>query len=657
MKRKEESIGVGMSQGDCLSLIFLVSVLCLPNLLSAQSPLSKIVGTVTDQGGGVVVGATVMAKEENTGYTRAATTDDKGYYEIDKLPHGAYTVEATISGFKTFRHRQLILEARQNMRIDIVLQVGAVSESIQVEGETPVIATETGQITTGHFNRKAVENNYLGQIATLYIANGALLSPSFQEYNVVGTTSAQNKASVDGTELYNTYINVDTIQEVKIIPSGTTAEFTNPMIMDFVTQGGTNAFHGKLLFQLGNPALNALGPNTNRRGPGWPTNRDQLWAVSGPVLIPKLYNGKEKTFFYVDRESVSTTTYRVGAQPLTIAPEAMRTGDFSFLPPATFKEGALINPFTGTPFLNNRIPTNMISPVSDNVQELLPATNYPTNNPTFDGPNYVPDPTTPGGVSSSSNLTLKFDHQLTTKDRIGYAANWRDSQSSSDQSQINFFWEKYLDPSNSNRVYWTRVLTPNLLNEFRLGVIQQDQYRTNPDPNSPFPTIFSDQYGGSGLEFMKAMGFTWLPKLDADDALSPVLPLINVGGQNWQTGANIGYVTGVAFRQGDNFRTVNWHITDNLSWVRGRHSFKMGGEIRPAYNPSRRWGPNTAGRFDFTGRFTGHPYADFLLGLPDNSARGEITPRPHLYQKYGGVFFQDSLEGLTPVYPGAGSPV
>jgi len=285
------------------------------------------------------------------------------------------------------------------------MSLGDVTQLVEVVGEAPVVSTDTGQITSGQVNRKVLNNNYLPQISNLYVATASVLSPSFQEYQAVGSTAAQNKTTVDGVEMNNFFLNVDTLQEVKVLTSGNSAEYASPAVMDFVTQSGTNSLHGRFLMQLANPAMNALGPNARRRGPGWPTSRDQLWSVSGPVRIPKLYNGKDRTFFYIDRYWQNNTTFSQGASPITIAPEAMRLGDFSFLPSGTYRAGALLDPSTGMPFPNNRIPANMISPLSANLQKLVPSTNYPTQNSTNDGPNYVRDLSSPNSIAGQTSLT------------------------------------------------------------------------------------------------------------------------------------------------------------------------------------------------------------------------------------------------------------
>lgn len=612
------------------SLILIGTLFCT-SLTWAQSPLSKIVGTVTDSSGSSVVGAKATAQNEGTGFAASAVTDVRGYYELDKMPDGTYTVTIELAGFRTHRQAKIALETRQTLRIDVALTVGDLSQQVEITGQAPVVTTDSGQVNSGHFNRKAINNNYLPQISNVYVATAGALSPSFQGFQGVGTTAAQNKTTVDGVEMNNFFLNVETLQEVKVLTSGNTAEYATPMVMDFATQSGTNSIHAKFLMQLGNPAMNALGPNNRVRGAGYPTNRDQLWSVSGPVRIPGIYNGKDKTFFYVDRYWLNQVTYAQGGSPTTIAPERMRTGDFSFLPAGRFRTGTLVDPSSGMPFPGNRIPASSISGVSANFLKLLPATNFPSQDSANDGPNFVRDLGVPTGSSTGSNLSVKIDHQLTSKDRIGWASTWRRSYSTSDRSGYNFWWLGNNWPSNSQRVYWTRVIRPNMVNEFRAGIERKDEFEAT-DPNTPFPSGFSSQYKGNGLAFMRALGFAWLPSLDPTTSAS--LPVVNIPG--FSTGFDFGFTGGY------DYRVDTRNITDNLSWVKGAHSIKMGGDLRPAYNQTIKWGQATAGRFDFTGRFSGHPYGDFLLGAPDNAARAGVTPRPYREQIWGGVYFQDN---------------
>src|SRR5206468_10901420 len=211
-----------------------------------------------------------------------------------------------------------------------------------------------------------------------------------------------------------------------------------------------------------------------------------------------------------------------------------------------------------------------ISALAANIQKFLPSTNYPLQNPTNDGPNYVRDLSKPNSIASGSIFSLKVDHQLTKKDRIGWASIWRRADSTSDRSQINFRWEKNRWPSNSQRFYWTRIVKANIINEFRAGIERKDEWE-GADPSTPVATVFADQFKGNGVEFMKAVGFAWIPGLDPTTSSS--LPLINIGGQNWQTGSAIGYQNGFNFRGGYDFRIDTRHFSDNLTWIHGPHSF------------------------------------------------------------------------------------
>jgi hypothetical protein len=127
-----------------------------------------------------------------------------------------------------------------------------------------------------------------------------------------------------------------------------------------------------------------------------------------------------------------------------------------------------------------------------------------------------------------------------------------------------------IQPSNAQRVYWTHIFSPSVINEFRTGMERIHDFQTA-DSNTPFSTTYAGQFKGNGLDFMRAMGFSWLPSVDPTVATS--LPLINIGGQNWQTGTNFGYQTGFNFRGGYDYRVETHHYTDAFSWIRGAHSF------------------------------------------------------------------------------------
>jgi hypothetical protein len=133
-------------------------------------------------------------------------TDETGYYEVDKLPDGPYTVRVSLPGFKQYEQKEIILETRQTMRIDVSLEIGDLTQHVEVSGEAPVVSTDTGMISRGQGNRKLIDNNYLPTITNLYVAYGSYLSPSIQQYEMVGTTAAQNITTVEGVDTHGTGI-------------------------------------------------------------------------------------------------------------------------------------------------------------------------------------------------------------------------------------------------------------------------------------------------------------------------------------------------------------------------------------------------------------------------------------------------------------------
>ncbi len=337
--------------------------------LYAQSTQSSILGTVTDSSGAPMANAAVTIRNEGTNFVREFKTDDAGDYRVSGLEAGFYEVKIAITGFKTYSQTRIDLASAQAKRVDAKLEVGDIASTVTVEGGTSQVETETVTLS----NLKTARD--FGQLPLSVFGRGwaniTNVTAGVQSTNgieVNGARDTANNFTADGISV-NDMINsrntangfsgdIETFQEIKILTANSSAEYAQVAQFAAVSKAGGNAPHGTLYW--GNFNSKFSSRSWADRVPVSFTNHN-MFAINGggPVVIPKLYDGRDKTFFFV---SYSGARYRVGNRQFTIVPTpAMRSGDFSALLPTI----QLVDPLNGgAAFPGNRIPANRISPVA-----------------------------------------------------------------------------------------------------------------------------------------------------------------------------------------------------------------------------------------------------------------------------------------------------
>jgi hypothetical protein len=319
----------------------LSAFLLFPSAGFGQTVLATVTGTITDQGGAVVPNAPVSVKNVETGQDYTAASSDAGNYTVPRLPIGDYNLTVAVAGFKTYEHSKFHLSADQNMREDIALQVGQSTESVTVSADSSLLQTESGEL---------VHNVTLSQLDNLpllsvgatndglrdYFAASRLL-PGIQ-YSDSGANAAVVSAVVNGTPANTLQTRLDgatqpsteAIQEVAILTSNFAPEFgtAGGAVVNMVTKSGTNGFHGSGYDYLVNEALNASQPYTGIKNKV--RQNDYGVTFGGPVWIPKIHNGRNKTFFFFSFEQFRQTLINA-TLPDTVPIAAFRQGDFSSL--------------------------------------------------------------------------------------------------------------------------------------------------------------------------------------------------------------------------------------------------------------------------------------------------------------------------------------
>lgn len=590
--------------------------------LSAQSTYGAVVGTVKDSSGAVVpnAGVTLTNTDENT--TRNTKTNSNGDYEFLNISPAHYEVSVSASGFQRFEATGLLLVARQTLRVDAALQVGRTTETVAVNASGEgVIATDTQVIQETFDPQKLLNlpanvraNGNTSPYKLIQVLPG-VQSDDDGNFSIQGGIQSQTQYSLDGisvtdvtgnSPLTNAFPSSESVAEIKVQGVGNQAEYGQVGDVTTISKSGTNEFHGGLFWYTQNAAMNAInyGEVTKPRL----VANDFGVTGGGPVLVPHLYNGKDRTFFYGTYEGFrypkSSTVQN------TLPTQAMRDGGFA-------AEGvAIIDPTTGAPFPNDTIPTSRFNPVAQKILSLYPVPNA-GNTGAVHAANYIVNRDT---SYHSDQYDVRIDHYLTSKQSIFGRWTWKNINSVSTND--------LLIPSSSHPDNYRLLvlahnysIRPNLLNEARFGFTRNDSGSSN----SFDGTSFSDSLGLQGLIGLPAF-FNGLPEINISNL----------------TGLTADRLEGIT--HGRTYQAV-----DNVTWVLGRHTLKFGFDYRhiEAIDPLGFIGGDNYGNFSFNGQFTGAPFGDFLLGLPNQTQFDNVQMDNDGRSSHYNAYVQDSFR-VTP---------
>ncbi|MFB3825430.1 MAG: carboxypeptidase regulatory-like domain-containing protein [Bryobacteraceae bacterium] len=592
----------------------IISTFVFGAALYGQLTLSTIRGTATDPTGAVVGDVLITVTNLETNARREVRTGASGDYEIPDLQRGTYRLNATREGFKTFVADNVILEGNQVRRIDVSLEIGSVGTEVVVKANAAVIQTDTAKVQADIDTAKHLDTPWVGGMATLdpslFITSAPLVSQQSGAWYAqwAGQSRSQVQEGQDGhtnDQDVNQINDIMDAQEVTVVTVNNTAEFARVGFMNMTTKAGTNEFHGRAAYFNLNSALAARQFFEDTKG------RQLIHTISvaaaGPVI-------KNKTFFYASANilKIPSKSFFLRSVPTNL----MRSGDFSQLLPRI----VITDPLSGQPFPRNVIPQNRISAVSQAVnQNYLPAPNRgvegaQSNNYAFTFPY-------PQDYTLRKDFTQRIDHQVSSKNRI--------------MGRLIENWGLYVLPTNFPSFSWTRVrfnvhavfedthiFSPNLVNTARVG-LYKEKY-TDGDPLygvTPF----------KGDEAVKKIG---LQGVNPKGYSAEGFPRMNI------TGYPEMYTQPGGVRQNDH----DWGYADTLTWNKGRHVIKMGGEYKPQSRFSGQIPEGTYGVFAFNGSFSGYGYADFLLGIPFTSTRLDPLTNRTLRDSELGLFITDSFK-------------
>jgi hypothetical protein len=549
-----------------------------------------------------MAGVSVTAVNADTNDTYKAVTNSEGNYTIEFLKIGKYSVTATQPGFQTLTKTGITVDYNQTVRTDFTLAVGQVTERVVVTGSTPPISTDEASIREVISEKAVVELPLNGRdpLQLAAIAPGVLPGqksangvPPGEDFIGAGTREIQNSISLDGISIVNNLITTtpfhpspDAIGEFEVQTGTYSAQYGAYMgaHLNLITKSGTNELHGALWEFLRNDKLDAKNFFQSPTSPKAPLRQNQFgFVVSGPVFIPKIYNGRNRTFFMADYEGLRLVRQLTSLD--NVLTPLMRQGNFS-------EYKTQLSPVNGTSFPGNIIPTSLLSPQALKLLQYMPLPNLPgiVNNYEATYPN-----------NDRFNQTIdRLDQNIGDKSRLYFRYALNNEQFLT--GATGPFNATYIPVTTRNWVFgYTQTITPNMVNDFRVGRQHLETNALNYFYVNNLKTAGSD---------LGIPGFT-------GDATynNPGIPTIT----------NTGFMSlGNASTNWFQFDTT-WQGTDSFTYTHGAHTLIAGAELRKLIT-SRSAVNSADGTFTFTNNYTGYALANFMLGL----AQSVTTPGPEI---------------------------
>src|SRR5882672_9703113 len=651
-------------------MLLLLFLLGTP-LAIAQKDTGAIVGTVHDPSGAVVVGAKVSVTDFEHGQTFATTTSSSGEYVASPLRIGRYTVTVEHPGFKTAVSNVVEINVQDRAAVNITLQVGSAMDRIEVEATTPLIQTETselGQIVDSkRVSTLPLNGRNFAQLALLS-AGTAPSEPGARDeggygFSSNGARSLQNNFLLDGVDNNSNLPDllnetnfviqppIDALEEFKVQTNAYSAEFGrgNGAIVNAVIKSGKNQLHGSLWEFLRNEKLDSRNYFDDRSASTPPYKRNQFGGtLGGPVIIPGVYNGKDRTFFFFDYEGLRVR--QAQTQTALVPDSHWLQGDFTNNPdgstlldygtpvstlaldgmsmvPALDCNGVqtyagemfdtrqtgtstlYATKLCGVPFGYNGSgqPVNVIPLTKQDPLALRLAALYPAAGANKNGNNFLANPVL---AESRTNFDTRVDERFSDADSVFFRFSYEDQPSTIPGTfggiadGGGFFSGVEENSYRSFATSWTRIFKPTLINEFRLGYNRINSQRAQLNANLDISGDPQYNVNFPGVPFSAGIG--GLPQLTFSDV------------------ATLGSPTYLPSKELQNSYT----LSENLTWVRGHHAFKYGTEIRreefTIFQPA-----SPRGNLDFNNTFTDNPavpgtggsgFASFFVGLTDGGS-------------------------------------
>jgi hypothetical protein len=606
--------------------LLLLAALASP--VFGQSVTATVTGKVADNSGGAMAGASVVATNQETGVQYPTQSNEAGVYTITGLPLGRYVVRAELTGFKSIATNPFVVESGQTARINLKLEIGAVSEVVEVMGVSPILQTENavvGEVISGTtVTALPLNGRNFAQLALLIPGVQTHAPDTFTSVKtsavsgrpyVNGQREQSNNFMLDGIDqneavdnLIAYYPSPDAIAEMRVETNNYSAEFGNVAggVVAAITKSGTNELHGSAFEFVRDDTFDANSWSNNRSGAEKGNFQQHIFGgtLGGPLRTNKLFFFLNYQGTRVDRPVAFGQT---DARPGTVALEAWRRGDFSSV------GTPIVDPLTGQPFPGNQIPASRFSSAARAL--LADQANYPLpNRPGLSG-NLVSDQ---ASQTRNHQGDVKIDANLSASDNLSLRGSVGRYETLTTKTAFS------LVPGGGNAsdaeslaVNWSHMFSGTTVNELRVGY-SHVTIDDNPGSNDFGVGNYNAALGIPGGQVI------------------PGLSSITFGN------AGIDAIGNAAIRHFTDNRT--FQLSEKLSLSRGRHFLSVGGQILH-YRMGQNYASNSGllGTFAFNQNFTGHGFADFLLGLVGQKTIGRSGPWEQR-QNRAGVFVQDDFK-------------
>jgi len=600
----------------------LALVLGLGSNAFAQTGAASITGLLVDQSGAAAPGVTVTATNQATNVPYTAISNAAGNYSITSVPVGTYVVKAELSGFKTSTTKPFQVEAKQIARLDLKLELGSLEDKVEVTAEAPVLQTESatvGEVISGEtLQSLPLNGRNAGQLALL-VPGAITVNPrgftSIGSVNlnrpfVNGNREQTNNYLMDGLDVNETIDNrisyqpsPDALAEMSVETNNYAADVGNVAgaVISNVLKSGANQFRGNVFEFYRNSDFDANTWENNRSGAPRQERKQHIYGATlgGPIV-------KNKLFFFANYQGSRQDAPGFGTQ--SVAPEAWRRGDLSSV------TTPIRDPLTGLPFPGNQIPVSRFSPVA---RALLGDTaNYPLPNRTVSGVtgNFVGETLL---TTRANQGDVRLDWNASANDKLFGRfsfATYRDQRESQPFPLVLATQNE--QPFRNFGANWNHVFGPTLVNELLVGYSKT--------------TVIVDTLDWAGIG-----------NGNATYGIAGGQPIPGLSQINWASGLTL---PGAIATDSDTLAKT-YQLNEKLTWLRGRHALKIGGQFL-RYDQRRFYAGNNGllGFIQYTGAFTGFAFSDFLLDQVGGKGRGSQSDAWTHLQNRISVFVQDDFK-------------
>ena len=606
-----------------VSVLAFAFVLGLQASAIAQTGAASITGLLTDQSGGAAAGALVTAINQSTNVAYGAVSNHAGNYTITWVPVGTYLVRAELQGFKSAETPPITMEAKQVARLDFQLAVGSLEDTVEVTALPPLLQTESptvGEVISGTtVSSLPLNGRNTGQLSLLLpgvvTPDPASFSTQLRNFDggrpyVNGNREQTNNYTIDGIDMNESIDNLvayqpspDALAEISVETNNYAADTGNVAgaVINNVIKSGTNRFAGNAFEFFRDRRLDANTWANNRSGAPRPERRQHIFGATlgGPVV-------KNQLFFFASYQGIRQDAH--GSETVSLAPAEWRRGDLSGV------DTVIRDPLTGQPFPGNQVPPSRISPIA---RAILGDTSlYPLPNRAVGGVsgNFVGEALTRVRVHQGD---LRLDWNASPNDKVFARFSFAEYDSKTDQRAIPLLLAlRQQAPFRNLGFNWSHVFSPSVMNEVLLGYNQI--------------AIVSDTLDWAGIGSANAR--FGIPGAQPIAGLS----VISFGGGLFDIGDAA---------PDSNTHDKTYQLNEKLTWMKGRHALKLGGQLL-GYVQRRFFAGNNGllGSFNYGGGFTGFGFSDFLLDQVESKGRGGVAePWTQLHDRIA-VFVQDDFK-------------